>query len=80
MRLEDVAEELDFSPAATRKLLNDGDLKGIKVGGRGIWRVERSEFEAYIQRLYVATQRSIEAESAPELKKQDQEQEQDQER
>lgn len=61
MRLEDVADELGFSAPATRKLLNSGELRGIKVGGRGIWRVERSEFEAFIQRQYAATQESIEA-------------------
>ena len=66
MRLEDVADELALSPGATRQLLLTGELRGIKVGGRGIWRVERSEFEAFIQRQYAATKESIEAEPAQE--------------
>ena len=30
----------------------------LKVGGRGAWRVERSELEAFIARLYEETDRS----------------------
>ena len=32
-----------------------GDLPAIKVGGRGQWRVETVELEAYIQRMYAET-------------------------
>jgi len=37
-----------------------GDLRAIKVGGRGQWRVEESELEAYIQRLYAQTAAFVE--------------------
>ena len=33
-------------------LVRSGDLPAIKVGGRGQWRVETVELEAYIQRMY----------------------------
>ena len=36
-----------------------GDLPAIKVGGRGQWRVEKSEIEAYIQRMYERTEYQI---------------------
>ncbi len=31
-------------------------MLAVKIGGRGHWRVERSELEAYIARLYGETQ------------------------
>lgn len=54
LRLEDVADELNVSIQQARSLVRTGDLPAIKVGGRGIWRVERAELEAYIQRQYAA--------------------------
>jgi len=54
LRLEDVADELNVSIQQARSLVRAGDLPAIKVGGRGIWRVERAELEAYIQRQYAA--------------------------
>jgi hypothetical protein len=36
-------------------LVRRGDLKAIKIGGRGQWRVETTELEAYIQRSYDQT-------------------------
>jgi len=33
----------------------------IKVGGRGQWRVEDVQLEAYIQRMYTQTKRFVEA-------------------
>ena len=52
MRLEDVADELNVNLPQVRSLVRSGDLPAIKIGGRGVWRVERSELEAYIQRQY----------------------------
>ena len=37
-----------------------GELPAIKIGGRGQWRVEASELEAYIQRQYTETRSFIE--------------------
>jgi prophage regulatory protein len=58
MRLEDVAEELNVNMPQVRSLVRSGDLPAIKVGGRGVWRVERAELEAYIQRQYSAARES----------------------
>ena len=33
-------------------LVRRGDLPAIKIGGRGQWRVEASQLEAYIDRMY----------------------------
>jgi excisionase family DNA binding protein len=57
LSIPDVAEILNTSAAQVRALLFSGDLRGIKIGGRGQWRVEVSELEAYIQRQYAQTDR-----------------------
>ena len=52
LQLADVAEILNISGAQVYALVRRQDLKAIKIGGRGQWRVEASELEAYIQRAY----------------------------
>jgi excisionase family DNA binding protein len=52
LTLTDVAEVLNTSSAQVYALVRRGDLVAIKIGGRGQWRVEDSELEAYIQRMY----------------------------
>lgn len=59
MRLEDVAEELSVNMPQVRSLVRSGELPAIKVGGRGVWRVERTELEAYIDRQYTATREGL---------------------
>lgn len=53
--LADVAEQLNISAAQAYALVRSGDLPAIKVGGRGQWRVEVSELEGYIERMYDQT-------------------------
>ena len=55
LQLADVAEVLNISAAQTYALVRSGELPAIKVGGRGQWRVETSELEAYIARMYSQT-------------------------
>lgn len=55
--LSDVAETLSISAAQAYALVRRGDLRAIQVGGRGQWRVEIAELEAYIQRQYAETDR-----------------------
>ena len=52
LTLADVAELLNVSASQAYALVRSGDLRGIKIGGRGQWRVEASELEAYIERAY----------------------------
>lgn len=51
----DVAEVLNISMSQTMALLRSGELVGIKIGGRGQWRVERDKLEDYIGRMYAQT-------------------------
>lgn len=53
--LTEVSEILDVSAAQAYALVRSGDLPAIKVGGRGQWRVETSELESYIERMYAQT-------------------------
>lgn len=55
--LADVAETLSVSAAQAYALVRSGELPAIQVGGRGQWRVEISELEAYIERQYEETRR-----------------------
>lgn len=60
LSLSDVSEVLNISAAQAYALVRRGDLAAIKIGGRGQWRVEASELEAYIQRQYSETRDFIE--------------------
>ncbi len=53
--LAEVAEVLSISAAQVYALVRRGELRAIKIGGRGQWRVEASELEAYIERMYEST-------------------------
>lgn len=55
LQLADVAEILNTSTAQVYALVRRGELPAIKIGGRGQWRVETSELEAFIQRSYEQT-------------------------
>jgi excisionase family DNA binding protein len=55
LTLTDVGEILNISSAQTYALVRSQALRAIKVGGRGQWRVESTELEAYIARCYEET-------------------------
>jgi excisionase family DNA binding protein len=55
LTLADVAEILNTTGAQVYALVRRGDLPAIKIGGRGQWRVEATELEAYIKRAYEDT-------------------------
>lgn len=55
LTLQQVADELATSEVQVRSLVKRGELKGIQIGGRRQWRVERVKLEEYIQRAYAET-------------------------
>lgn len=59
LTLTDVAETLNVSLSQVKALVRSGELVGVKLGGRGVWRVEDVELEAYIQRMYQQTRESL---------------------
>jgi excisionase family DNA binding protein len=52
LTLADVTEILNISAQQAYSLVKSGELPAIQIGGRGIWRVEASELERYIERMY----------------------------
>ena len=61
LTLADVTEALNISASQAYALVRSGDLPAIQVGGRGQWRVESTELEAYIQRMYAQTKAKVDA-------------------
>jgi len=59
LQLSDVAEVLNTSSAQVYSLVRSGELPAIKIGGRGQWRVESSELERYIARMYDQTREFV---------------------
>ncbi len=48
----DAAEVLATTVVQIMALIRRGELRAIQIGGRGQWRIEAAELEAYIQRQY----------------------------
>ena len=55
LTLADVAEVLNISVSQVYALVRSEQLRAIKIGGRGQWRVERDQLEDYIRRMYEQT-------------------------
>jgi excisionase family DNA binding protein len=60
LTLADVAEILNTSVAQVYAMVRREELRAIKIGGRGQWRVSEADLEAYIAAQYVATSQFIE--------------------
>ena len=52
LTIEDVALELATTKSQIYALLRSGELRGIQIGGRSQWRIERIKLEEYIQEAY----------------------------
>ena len=61
LQLADVAAVLNISASQTYALVRSGDLAAIKIGGRGQWRVEATELESYIERMYSETKEFVQS-------------------
>jgi len=67
LTLADVMEVLNISAAQAYALVRSGELPAIQVGGRAQWRVEATELEAYIARMYAQTRARIGTEAQAEV-------------
>lgn len=59
MTIEQVAQELNVSVVQIRALLRNGELRGLTLGGRGIWRIGVVDLEAFIEEAYRRTAEKI---------------------
>jgi excisionase family DNA binding protein len=57
LTLDDVATYLKVSVPQVYALVRSGELPAIKIGGRGVWRVDKRQLEAYIERMHEATKK-----------------------
>ncbi len=48
---KDVAAYLNITESQVYTLMREGDLLALKIGRRGVWRVDREELERYLERL-----------------------------
>ena len=55
LSIPDVADVLNISVSQAYALVRTKQIKAIKVGGRGQYRIERDQLEAYIARVYEET-------------------------
>jgi excisionase family DNA binding protein len=53
--LEDVATILNVRVAQVYALVRSGELPAVKLGGRGVWRVDRLQLDTYIERMHEQT-------------------------
>ena len=56
LQLADVADILNISSSQAYALVRNGDIRALKIGGRGQWRIEASALEDYIARAYADTE------------------------
>ncbi|MDR6688964.1 excisionase family DNA binding protein [Arthrobacter sp. 1088] len=66
LTVEQVAEDLNVSEVQVRSPLKSGDLKGIQIGGRNVWRIGASDVEDYIAEAYKRTAERIAAGDLPD--------------
>lgn len=52
LTLQQVGDELNISASQTYALVRSGELRGIQIGGRNQWRIERVMLEQYIADAY----------------------------
>ena len=55
LTLADVAELLNIRARLAYELVRRGEIKGIQIGPKGAWRVERAKLEEYIEQAYDRT-------------------------
>jgi excisionase family DNA binding protein len=61
LTLEQAAGELNVSESQIRSMLRSGELRGIQIGGRGLWRIGVTDLEDFIADAYERTAARIAA-------------------
>ena len=57
LTLEDVGRYLSVSVPQVYSLVRSGELPAIKIGGRGVWRVDRNQLDSFVEKLHEETQK-----------------------
>jgi excisionase family DNA binding protein len=64
LTLEDVRDLLNVGMPAVRALVTSGELRGVQLSGRRMWRVSEDDLADYLERCYQETQQRIATGSA----------------
>ncbi|SEQ04896.1 helix-turn-helix domain-containing protein [Arthrobacter sp. OV608] len=59
LTIEQVADELNVKATQVRVLIKTGELRGIQIGARGVWRIGAQDLEDYITEAYRRTEERI---------------------
>lgn len=59
LTIEQVAQELNVGEPLVRGMLKSGELRGIQLGGRRVWRIGRGDVEEYLEQAYKRTTEKI---------------------
>lgn len=65
LTLADVAEILNTTVAQVKALVSRKELRALQIGGRGQWRIEISELESFIERMYVQAEQNLDRKGSP---------------
>lgn len=66
LSLGEVREILNVGAPTLYALLRSGELRGVQIGGRGIWRISEDDLAAYLEQAYQDTQERIASGLIPE--------------
>jgi excisionase family DNA binding protein len=55
LKLEEAAEMFSVSNAQMYALVRRGEIRAIKLGGRGQWRVALTDLDEWVERMYAET-------------------------
>jgi excisionase family DNA binding protein len=61
LTIAQAADELNVNQNQIRALIRTGELRGIQVGGRGLWRIGSGDIEDFIAEAYRRTAERIAA-------------------
>lgn len=61
LTLEDVRDLLNVGMPTVRALVTSGELRGVQLSGRRMWRVSEDDLADYLERCYQETQERIAA-------------------
>jgi excisionase family DNA binding protein len=59
LTIEQAAQELNVGVPLIRGMLRTGELRGIQVGSRGVWRIGTADLECYIEQAYGRTAEKV---------------------
>lgn len=59
LTIDQVAEILNVNKPTIYALLRSGEMKGLRLGGRGVWRISEDDLQAFLDTAYQETAERI---------------------